>query len=589
MLRAPIDLKPDGSDYYTQCWRCRRSTSRPVSKRRKIDVTTTGALVQPSAPSPNLSGSMRRQLAQVQSIANLRGAFNPPPASSTSSGLTAGTGSTLSNINVQAPVPVPAAAPALHTQPAPSIAAPPPNPMDFDPALHTGTSTINESINFLPRGKDSGDTPEMAEARRQRVIVRRDHRRRERGGEEVSLTPGLSQFRHPYRYEEPGSPLTPPPPSSQLLTPSGAPSRPFLPLDQDDGPKDHFVESPLSRRSSMSSYRGRGRSDSVRPRGSPSRSRSRSRSQARSRTPSSSSISTKLCFHCPNCSEERPMLVDHQNMELCTYCMLSPPEYNRSHQLICCYPRHHIVMYADMLDEDGKRHEICNECRGLGFPSSAPVQSQSSRPDLSSSNRFLSSQLLSQFLSTDPFSSSQAPRGRGHADLGAVYRNRQARSNAFAVHDPPLDLSSEEWRDDPALTARDYQLLNNFHDKLDRERLETCSRCEEMWFHMGLDDNRVCSSCQKVDKNLEDEMPFLYSGANEMDPGPIPLGLEQLTQIEEMLIARVYCFVEVRQVRGVQYKYKGHIVNFLANTPKVYNRLPLLPKDLNIIIIRPFN
>jgi hypothetical protein len=52
-------------------------------------------------------------------------------------------------------------------------------------------------------------------------------------------------------------------------------------------------------------------------------------------------------------------------------------------------------------------------------------------------------------------------------------------------------------------------------------------------------------------------MPFLYSGANEMDPGPMPPSLEQLTQIEEMLIARVHCFVEVRQVRGVQYKYKA--------------------------------
>jgi hypothetical protein len=143
----------------------------------------------------------------------------------------------------------------------------------------------------------------------------------------VSLTPGLSQFRHPYRYEEPGSPLTPPPPSSQLLTPSGVQGRPFFPFDEDVGLNDHFVESPLSRRSSTSSYRGRGRSDSVRPRGSLSRSRSR----ARSRTPSSSSISPKLCFHCPDCCEERLMLVDHQNMELCTYCMLSPPEYNRSY------------------------------------------------------------------------------------------------------------------------------------------------------------------------------------------------------------------------------------------------------------------
>jgi ATP-dependent DNA helicase PIF1 len=277
-------------------------------------------------------------------------------------------------------------------------------------------------------------------------------------------------------------------------------------------------------------------------------------------------------------------------MELCTYCMLSPPEYDRIHQLICCHPRHHIVTYADMLDEDGERHKSCNECRSLGFPSSAPVPSQSSHSDPSSFNRPLSSQGLSQFLSTDPFASSQAPRGRGHADLGAAYRNRQAKLDAFIVRDLPLDLFSEEWRDDPALPERDYQLLNKFHEKLHRERFETCSHCEEKWFHMGLDDNRVCTSCQKADKNLdEDNMPFLYSGANEMDPGPMPPSLEQLTHIEKMLIARVHCFVEVRQVRGVQYKYKGHIVNFLTNTSKVYNRLPLLAEDVDTITIRPFN
>jgi hypothetical protein len=57
------------------------------------------------------------------------------------------------------------------------------------------------------------------------------------------------------------------------------------------------------------------------------------------------------------------------------------------------------------------------------------------------------------------------------------------------MHDPPLAITSEDWHDDPALTKRDYALLNNFHKKLDREQLETCLRCEEKWFHMGLNDD----------------------------------------------------------------------------------------------------
>lgn len=53
----------------------------------------------------------------------------------------------------------------------------------------------------------------------------------------------------------------------------------------------------------------------------------------------------------------------------------------------------------------------------------------------------------------------------------------------------------------------------------------------------------------------------------------MPPGLPKLSQIEEMLIARVHHFVEVRQIRGQQYKYRGYIVNFLSHTSKIYNAL----------------
>ena len=73
-----------------------------------------------------------------------------------------------------------------------------------------------------------------------------------------------------------------------------------------------------------------------------------------------------------------------------------------------------------------------------------------------------------------------------------------------------------------------------------------------------------------------------------MDPGPVP-ELPALSEIEEMLIARVHVAMQVRQVHGQQYKYSGHVVNFLRNTGRVYNSLPLLPQDLDIVILRPSN
>ena len=55
---------------------------------------------------------------------------------------------------------------------------------------------------------------------------------------------------------------------------------------------------------------------------------------------------------------------------------------------------------------------------------------------------------------------------------------------------------------------------------------------------------------------------------NMMDPGPLPQGLPVLTTVKEMLIARVHVFMEVHQVCGQQYKYSGHVCNFLRDIGK---------------------
>ncbi|KAG7403319.1 ATP-dependent DNA helicase pif1 [Fusarium oxysporum f. sp. rapae] len=42
-------------------------------------------------------------------------------------------------------------------------------------------------------------------------------------------------------------------------------------------------------------------------------------------------------------------------------------------------------------------------------------------------------------------------------------------------------------------------------------------------------------------------------------------------------------------VRGQQYKYRGHVVHFLREVGLVYNQFPLLPQELNIVLLRPVN
>jgi len=62
--------------------------------------------------------------------------------------------------------------------------------------------------------------------------------------------------------------------------------------------------------------------------------------------------------------------------------------------------------------------------------------------------------------------------------------------------------------------------------------------------------DRICRRCIDKDRKKADDAPFLLSRENMIDPGDIPAYLLQLTQIEEMLIARVYVSIEVRQIRG---------------------------------------
>ncbi|CAP79925.1 Pc12g02980 [Penicillium rubens Wisconsin 54-1255] len=65
------------------------------------------------------------------------------------------------------------------------------------------------------------------------------------------------------------------------------------------------------------------------------------------------------------------------------------------------------------------------------------------------------------------------------------------------------------------------------------------------------------------------------------------IGLHLGARVEEMLISLVHTIIEVRQVRGQQHFYRCHVAHFLMNIPKVYDRLPLLPTELDLVVLRP--
>jgi len=99
----------------------------------------------------------------------------------------------------------------------------------------------------------------------------------------------------------------------------------------------------------------------------------------------------------------------------------------------------------------------------------------------------------------------------------------------------------------------------------------------------------ACKRCRAWDKNIHPGEPFFFSHGNHLDVGVVPRQLPSLTQVEEMVIARVHVFVNVMQIRGQQYLYRGHVVHFLRDVGKIYDQLPLLPAELDIVLLKPKN
>ena len=119
-------------------------------------------------------------------------------------------------------------------------------------------------------------------------------------------------------------------------------------------------------------------------------------------------------------------------------------------------------------------------------------------------------------------------------------------------------------------------------------RMETCRRCQEHGFAMDLKDG-VCHRCflRDTDSQKRPVTPYLMSADNHMDPGIVPSHLPELTQVEEMVIARAHVQMLVKRVRGHQYHYTGHCVTFMQNIVRTVDVLPTLPSELDIVLLRP--
>jgi len=232
--------------------------------------------------------------------------------------------------------------------------------------------------------------------------------------------------------------------------------------------------------------------------------------------------------------------------------------------------------------------EMCNPCYFQGLDQEE--QEEESDDDIRSHPSSVSSYPPSSVSSYQPSSrrdsvASELGRFTISSSPAGSRSNSPAPARVLHTTDPLINFNMQNNDTDaPALSEQDWQYLKDFQARLAKEViLDYCTRCKETWFNNNVV-NGVCKKCRTTrDKSKKDDEPFLMSAENLMDPGGVPPNLPKLTQVEEMLIAKVHVMVEVHQIRGQQYRYSGHVCNFLRDVGKIYNKLPLLPKNLEVV------
>ena len=152
-------------------------------------------------------------------------------------------------------------------------------------------------------------------------------------------------------------------------------------------------------------------------------------------------------------------------------------------------------------------------------------------------------------------------------DLGEEYL-----LNGWQTAEQPLH--QQQWVQDE---------MAKFHSSINSLEHRQRVTCKEAWpTKQGLSLARFeCLRCKRHKGN-----PKLYSQENDMDPGALPLELQGLTDIEEMLIARACSIMCVYRKHGGQRGYRRHVLNLPQDIQGFLNRLPRNTAQLPYLIIR---
>jgi hypothetical protein len=149
-------------------------------------------------------------------------------------------------------------------------------------------------------------------------------------------------------------------------------------------------------------------------------------------------------------------------------------------------------------------------------------------------------------------------------------------------------------RRDAAPDIRRVDLLNSFTTANAILQYAVCIICQEGRVVSTIPRNLRCDRCNREASSRAKEVRdgggsiiFKFSAANDMDPGPVPSWLPNLTKVEQMLLALVHPIVSIFRVTGGQWKGgKVHCISFAQDPTEVFTSIPRLPVEVAVIIIR---
>jgi len=118
------------------------------------------------------------------------------------------------------------------------------------------------------------------------------------------------------------------------------------------------------------------------------------------------------------------------------------------------------------------------------------------------------------------------------------------------------------------LSQTDQDLLQKFRSKVDKFKYTLCPVCNERFMSITL----IKGECRRC--HAEKSSTKKFSAENNMDPGEVPEELKDLSEIEEMLIARVFPVLSVYRLRGGEHGYHGNVINFPNDVGEFGSSLP---------------